>query len=165
MSRNKLTPKQQLFVQEYLVDLNATKAAIRAGYSEKTAYRIGSTLVQKSSVQEALQTSLNKRNKRIEINQDYVVSSLQEVVERCMQHRPVLNMKGEQIQDEEGRNIWTFNANGANKALELLGKHLGMFVDRTELTGKGGAPLVAASINLSGFTTEELRRLAELKKC
>ena len=68
-----LSPKQRLFVKEYPTDLNATKAAIRAGYSEKTAYRIGATLVQKSSVAEALQKAMDKRAVKAEIDAQKVL--------------------------------------------------------------------------------------------
>ena len=58
----KLTDKQKRFVEEYLVDLNATQAAIRAGYSEQTAYSIGQRLLKKVEVQEAIQQAQNNRN-------------------------------------------------------------------------------------------------------
>lgn len=63
----KLTDKQAAFVAEYLVDLNATQAAIRAGYSERTAYRIGAELLQKTSVAEAIAAGQAKRAQRVEI--------------------------------------------------------------------------------------------------
>nr|MCR5258685.1 hypothetical protein [Desulfovibrio sp.] len=50
----------------------------------------------------------------------------------CMQKRPVLNMKGEQVVDEEGNAKWTFDSKGANRALELLGKHLGIFTEKVD---------------------------------
>lgn len=128
-----LTEKQKRFVDEYLVDLNATAAAKRAGYSEKTADRIGPKLVVKSCVSKAIQERMQAREERVNITQDYVLGNLTEIVERCMQRRPVLNMGGKQVQDEEGNNLWAFDAKGANRALELLGKHLGMFKDKVEM--------------------------------
>lgn len=122
-----MTEKQRRFVEEYLIDLNVTQAAIRAGYSPKSAAQIGLKLVNKSSVQKAIEDAKLKRSKRVGINQDYVLSNLMEIVERCMQRAPVCNMKGEQVQDEQGRYVWQFNGRDANKALDLLGKHLGMF--------------------------------------
>lgn len=122
-----MTEKQRRFVEEYLIDLNITQAAIRAGYSPKSAARIGVKLVNKSQVQQAIEKAKASRAKRTEITQDYVVSTLLEVVERCMQRAPVCNMKGEQVQDDQGRDVWQFNGRDANKALDLLGKHLGMF--------------------------------------
>lgn len=69
----KLTPKQERFVQEYLVDLNATAAAKRAGYSKKTAYSIGLENLKKPEIQNAIQEAMQKRQKRTEISQDKVL--------------------------------------------------------------------------------------------
>ena len=132
----KLTDKQRTFVAEYLVDLNATQAAIRAGYSAKTASSIGEENLRKPEIAEAIAAKQAERATRTEINQDYVLNNLVEVTERCMQKRPVCTMKGEQVQDENGNGVWSFNAQGANKALELIGRHLGMFNDKLHLTGE-----------------------------
>lgn len=141
----KLTDKQAAFVREYLVDLNATQAAIRAGYSERTASRIGPQLLGKTCVREAIEKAQAKRARRVEVTQDYVLSNLVEVVERSMQRAPVLDRKGEQVTDEEGRAVWTFDAKGANRALELLGKHLGIFTDKVkaEVSGPDGGPVAS----------------------
>lgn len=135
MAARGLTPKQAAFVAEYLVDLNATQASIRAGYSEKSAARIGVELLNKTQVREAVARAQAQRAERVEITADYVLSNLQEIVERSMQRAPVLDLKGRQIQDSEGRNLWQFDAKSANRSLELLGKHLGMWRDRLELSG------------------------------
>lgn len=133
-----LSEKQRLFIKEYLVDLNATQAAIRAGYSAKTAYRQGADLLQKTSIREAIEKAQAERSQRVEVTQDYVISNLVEIVERSMQRAPVTNRKGEQIKDSKGRNVWCFDAKAANKALELLGKHLGLFSDRVQTEVSGG---------------------------
>ena len=78
--RGELTDKQKRFVEEYLVDLNATQAAIRAGYSEQTAYSIGQRLLKKVEVQEAIQQAQNKRSERTQITQDEVIRRL---IEKC----------------------------------------------------------------------------------
>lgn len=135
---SKLTDKQAAFVREYLVDLNATQAAIRAGYSERTAYSVGQRLLKKVEIQRAVAAAQAKRARRVEVTQDYVLSNLVEVVERTMQRAPVLDRKGEQIKDSKGRNVWCFDAKAANKALELLGKHLGLFSDRVQTEVSGG---------------------------
>lgn len=141
----KLTDKQKEFVRQYLVDLNATQAAIRAGYSERTASRIGPQLLGKTCVREAIEKAQAKRAQRVEVTQDYVLANLVEVVERTMQRAPVLDRKGEQVTDEEGRAVWTFDAKGANRALELLGKHLGIFTDKVkaEVSGPDGGPVAS----------------------
>lgn len=133
-----LSEKQRLFIKEYLVDLNATQAAIRAGYSAKTAYRQGADLLQKTSIREAIEKAQAERSRRVEVTQDYVINNLVEIVERTMQRAPVTNRKGEQVTDEEGRAVWCFDAKGANRALELLGKHLGVFTDKVQTEVSGG---------------------------
>ena len=125
----KLTPKQAAFVAEYLVDLNATKAATRAGYSEKTAYSIGGELLKKPEIQQAISEARADQEKRTQVDADFVVNGLVDVYKRCMVAEPVL--------DSEGNNtgVWRFSASGANKALELLGKKLGLFTDKVEHSG------------------------------
>ena len=141
----KLTDKQAAFVRQYLVDLNATQAAIRAGYSERTANAQAGRLLANVGIREAIEKAQAKRAQRVEVTQDYVLSNLVEVVERTMQRAPVLDRKGEQVTDEEGRAVWTFDAKGANGALELLGKHLGIFTDkiRAEVSGPDGGPMAS----------------------
>lgn len=135
-----LTPKQQRFVEEYLIDLNATQAAIRAGYSEKTARKIGSENLTKLDIQEAIQEARNKLSERTEITQDYVLTNIQKVIERCMQQEAVQAKDGSPllVEGPEGdlTCLFEFKENGALKGLELLGKHLGMFKDKVEHSGK-----------------------------
>lgn len=135
---DKLTPKQQRFVEEYLVDLNATQAAIRAGYSARNADKIASQLLGKSRVAAAIAYAKAERSARVAVSADYVLNNLVEIVERSMQRAPVVNMKGEQVVDEEGRFVWRFDGKTATRALELLGKHLGMYKDRVENDVSGG---------------------------
>ena len=132
MKERSLTPKQARFAQEYLVDLNGTQAAIRAGYSQRTANEQAARLLTKASVQEAIQKGQQERQKRTLVTVDYVVTSLREVAERCMQKAPVYNTRGEQVVDEEGRSVWRFDSSGANRALELLGKHVNAFGERKD---------------------------------
>ena len=127
-----LTPKQQRFVEEYLIDLNATQAAIRAGYSEKTAKVIAAQNLSKLNVQEAIEEAQSKRTERTEITQDYVLTNIQKVIERCMQVQQVDNCLT-QTEDGELAQAFMFKEQGALKGLELLGKHLGMFVDQKKV--------------------------------
>lgn len=106
-----LTLKQERFVQEYLVDLNATQAAIRAGYSAKTASRIGPELLGKPCISEAIQKAIKKREKRTEVTQDYVIEKLKEIAEKDASDGPESDLK----------------YSSKIKALELLGKHTGAF--------------------------------------
>ena len=135
---DKLTPKQQRFVEEYLVDLNATQAAIRAGYSSRNADKIAFQLLGKTRVAEAIAAAKAERSARVAVSADYVLNNLVEIVERSMQRAPVFVGFGEQLTDEEGRSVWRFDGKTATKALELLGKHLGMYKDRVESDVSGG---------------------------
>ncbi len=131
----KLTAKQKRFIEEYLIDLNATQAAKRAGYSERTAKQIGTENLSKLAIREAIQARCNKRSERTEITADYVLTSLQEVVERCMQH--------EEVKDREGNGTgeYQFQHAGANRALELLGKNLKLFTDVVKIEEESLDPL------------------------
>lgn len=73
---SKMTPKMEKFVDEYLVDLNATQAAIRAGYSKKTAQRIGSEVLSKPLVQAAIQKRKNAAAEKLEISRERVLKEL-----------------------------------------------------------------------------------------
>lgn len=101
----KLTNKQKRFCEEYLIDLNATQAAVRAGYSEKTADRIANQNLKKLEVQQYLQKLMQDRSERTKISADDVVRELERIA-----------MTDTEITGKE-----------KIKALELLGKHLGMF--------------------------------------
>ena len=79
---NKLTAKQARFVAEYLIDLNATQAAIRAGYSEKTASETGYENLRKPQIAEAVQKALAERSERTEVTQDYVLTAIKDTIEQ-----------------------------------------------------------------------------------
>ena len=113
-----LLPRQVRFVEEYLIDLNGKQAAIRAGYSSKTAEAIASRLLSKVNVQKAITVAVEARSVRTEINQDWVIAKLVENVERAMQSIPVLDRQG----GETGK--YTYEGQVANTALKLLGDHL-----------------------------------------
>ena len=140
-----LTAKQQRFVEEYLIDLNATQSAIRAGYSKKTAAVIGAENLIKPNIQKAIQEAKIKRSERTEITQEYVLDNIKKVIDRCMQQEAIFARDGSPliIENADGDLVpaFMFKESGALKGLELLGKHLGMFKDKIELTGKDGANL------------------------
>ena len=113
-----MTPKRAAFVLEYLVDMNAAQAAIRAGYSEHTARTIGSELLTFPDVQDAITEAQAERAERTKVDADFVLKGL------CREA-------------EAGD---TDDPNTARiRAMELLGKHLGMFVERAavEVTEQG----------------------------
>ena len=157
-----LTAKQELFVQEYLIDLNATQAAIRAGYSEDSARSIGCENLTKPDIQEAIAAAQAARVERIELTQDYVLNTVIETVERCKQAKPVLDRKGDPVLTETPTGdlvpAYVFDTRAVLKGAEMLGKHIGMFRDKLELTGKDGGPIQTEEIS----DTEAARRVAFL---
>lgn len=109
-----MTPKQERFVQEYLIDGNATQAAIRSGYSEKTAHNIGGENVKKPAIMAAIAAGQAARAARVQVSADYVLQRLMMEAER----------------EGEG------SSHAARvSALEKLGKTLAMFTDKTEHSG------------------------------
>lgn len=184
----KLTPKQQAFVNEYLIDLNATQAAIRAGYSQKTANRIATENLSKPVIQAEIQKAIKEREKRTEINQDFVLRELfaianangvdfVHVVEEPIivngsyvmnpdtgelkKHEVVKITPTDKLPKEkqkaisnikETRNGIEVNTHDKVRALELLGKHLGMFKEKVEVSGHINNPY-------EGLTTAELKKL------
>jgi len=129
MSKNELTPKQLMFCKEFLVDLNATQAAIRAGYSKKTAGQMGFENLKKPEIRKEVERLIGQREERTERSADEVIKRLWEIVDRCMQKVPVLDKSGNKTGE------FKFDATGANKALELLGRHHKLFTDKIERSG------------------------------
>lgn len=128
---SKLTPKQEMFVKEYLIDLNATQAAIRAGYSKKTAKDIACENLAKPNIAKAIQEAFNKRAERIEVDQDYVLNTFIEVIQRGLQKKKVMvydpkEKQMVQLVDENDKSVWQFDGTNVNRAAENLGKHLGI---------------------------------------
>lgn len=127
----KLNDKTELFCHEYLVDYNASKAAERSGYSAKTAYSQGNRLLKNVEVLSRVRELQSEKTKRLIITQDWVVQQLVDVVKKSKEPEPVMEWDYEEkalVKTGE----YTFDSKGATKALELLGKHLGMYVEKVE---------------------------------
>lgn len=144
----KLSPKQQRFVEEYLIDLNATQAAIRSGYSVKTAGVIGSENLIKPNISEAISKARAERSKRTGVTADRVVEELAKLA--FVNISDVVDIKTGKVLDYVDRNDLAcvqsvklketeFGTEQEVKlydkksALELLGKHLGIFTDKIDL--------------------------------
>lgn len=171
-----LTPKQKRFVGEYLIDLNATQAAIRAGYSQKTAQEQSARLLSNVMVQTELQQAMRRREVRTEITQDKVLRELARIgfadIRKAVKWGDsvaVLNddtgdtvithglalLGSDSIDDEtasaiaevsESKHGLKVKFHDKQAALVNIGKHLGMFVEKTELTGKNGGPITHANV-------------------
>lgn len=150
----KLTSKQQRFVEEYLVDLNATQAAIRAGYSTKTANEIGNENLSKPSIRMYIDQAIAERSKRTGINQDRVIRELArlafvnandviDIDEATLKEgaseddtAAIASVKVKVIPTKEGEGVEReIKLADKIRALELLGKHLGMFTDKVKIEG------------------------------
>ena len=136
-----LTEKQKRFCDEYLIDLNATQAAIRAGYSVKNADKIGSELLGKTRVSETISRKIAERSKRTGINQDRVIQELARIA--FVNPQNVIDSEDASVREDvkvktmdgaKGKSVEReVRLNDKMKALELLGKHLGMFKDKLEV--------------------------------
>ena len=165
-----MTHKQRLFADEYLIDLNATQAAIRAGYSKKTAYSAGQRLLKNVEVQQRVQSKMKHRQAQIEIESEYVLKRLVDIDQ--MDVLDILNDDGTLKPVKEWPKVWRqfilgmdvsefYEGCGSQKSiaglpkkikwpdklknLELIGKHLGMFKElpkrKHSFLGADGKPM------------------------
>lgn len=165
-----LTPRQRKFIKEYLIDFNATQAAIRAGYSERSAYQIGHALLKRVEVRDAIERALGKREAKTEVTADYLVEAGKEVLERSLERKPVMIREGREVVQAEEKltcphcqdpecegnrsvGLWQFDSLGANGALKFLGGHVRGFnaPKQQEVTGKDGTPLIPNALVVPSF--------------
>ncbi len=160
-----LNPKQQRFVAEYLVDLNATQAAIRSGYSQKTARQIATENLSKPAIAAAIAERQAKRIGKLELTAETILGELLRIAKVDVREaydedgnlRPLSEIPedvrravaGIEIDDRwegKGEDATRYTVKklkfwDKNRALELLAKNLGLLVEKHEVTGKGGGPL------------------------
>ena len=148
----KLTAKQERFVEEYLIDLNATQAAIRAGYSPLSARQVGTENLSKPSIRACIDKEMAERSKRTGINQDRVIRELArlafvnandviDIEEATLKSgateddtAAIASVKVKTIPTKEGEGVEReIRLTDKLKALELLGKHLGMFKEKIDI--------------------------------
>lgn len=132
--RKKLTLKQQKFVKEYLESGNGTEAAIKAGYSKNSAQEIASENLSKPIIQQSVASAAEK----LGITPEYVLGNFKEIADFNKQRIKKYIGKGEDIQEVEEMR----DAAISLKANEGLGKHLKLFTDTVEVTGKDGKDLM-----------------------
>lgn len=156
-----MTKKQKRFVEEYLIDLNATQAAIRAGYSPDSAKEIGSENLTKPDIAKAVDQAIAERSRRTGANADRVVRELAKIA--FVNAGEVVDLDTALLMDKisdddmaaiQSVKVKTFGEDGIErevkladklKALELLGKHLGLFKDKVEINGNVKADMSSLS--------------------
>ncbi len=127
----KLNNRHELFCREYTIDYIGTQAAIRAGYSMKTAHVQASDLLRNPKVLARIKELQKEQTERLAITADWVIQQLVDVVKKSKEPEPVMRWDSEEKRMIESGE-YTFDSKGATKALELLGKHLGMYTDKVE---------------------------------
>ncbi len=167
---NRLTEKQKLFVDEYLIDLNATRA-YRTAYPDvkrdETAAQAGSRLLRNVKVDDYIKQQMSKRTKRTEVTQDMVIKELAKIgfaqitdfVEVDEQNNVIVRATGEIDKNKigaiagikEGQSGVEIKMNDKVKALELLGRHLAMFTDKQEV-----AAIISLEKYLQDVNTDNL---------
>jgi phage terminase small subunit len=177
----KLTPRQQRFVDQYLVDLNATQAAIRAGYSPRTAAEQACRLLTKVKIAEAIQGGKEKLSREAEITRADVLRELRTLAKSSIDHyrtdaegnvslapgappdamAAIASIDREFHTDAAGNKACKVRIKLWDKPgmLKLAGRHKGVegFADRVELTGRDGGPIRSVTAPVSELTTEEAR--------
>ena len=129
-----LKKRQELFCQEYVVDYNGTQAAIRAGYSEKSARQHSVKMLSNASILARVRELQSEQVERLAVSQDYVVMQLIDTYNCCREPSPVREYDAESGEWVE-TGMYQFDSKGALRALELLGKHLGMYNDKLQISG------------------------------
>lgn len=169
-----VTKKQKLFIEEYLIDLNATQAAIRAGYSPSNADKIGSELLGKTRVSDEIKAAMAERSRRTGINADRILIELAKIA--LLNPANVVNLNEATVRDDalpedlaavasiKVKRFPTKDGEGIereikfydkSKALELAGKHLGMFRDKVDLTVEHSEKLDDIMSQIGGEGLEE----------
>jgi len=149
----KLTPRQRLFVQEYLIDLNASQAALRAGYSINNAHKIGSQLLENPRIKQAVKLAMYEREQRTKVTQDRVIEELAKIAfinptdvvnsyDASLRNgaaredtAAISSIRVKRFPTREGFGVeQEIKLHDKIRALDLLGKHLGLFNDKLNIT-------------------------------
>lgn len=188
--KTKLTPKQERFVDEYLIDLNATQAAIRAGYAPKRADAIGSENLRKPVVAEAVRVAKLKRAQKAEVDSAWVLKRLVDQADADL--ADLFNQAGGLKPVQEWPEVWRtgliagvdvfeeFAPDGEGgrqvigrtkkvrlsdrlKVLELIGKHVGVqaFSEKVDVTNKHEGPI---QLDVGLLTSDAIRQVLAAAK-
>ena len=178
----KLTGKQQRFVEEYLIDFNGLQAAIRAGYSKRTAVEIAKENLRKPYIAEALRKAIAKRSERTEITADMVLKEYAKLAFANMDSYATWGPDGisliesselpegagavvselSEIRTEKGSTV-RFKLHDKKGALDSLARHLRMFPERLEVSGPGGGAIPIVAMDISAMAPEQLEAMRQLR--
>jgi hypothetical protein len=141
MAKDGLTIKQEKYAQGLFAGLTQREAYKQAynceNMTDKSIDEVACVLAADLKVISRIEELTEQLRIKNTLTVEWVLGNLKEVTERCLQQEPVMIRKGNEMV-ESGK--YTFQANGANKSLELIGKHLGMFTDKVEIGNKDGKP-------------------------
>ncbi|EMO4163949.1 terminase small subunit [Morganella psychrotolerans] len=136
---DELNEQQTRFCHEYIVDLNGTQAAIRAGYSEKSAAQIASENLRKPHIRAHIKRLAAERNEAVGLSSQFVIEGIIKNIRRCEQGEKVTYPNGEPVlhetDDGELNAVFRYDSSAVLKGYELLGKHLKLFTDKVEHSG------------------------------
>lgn len=172
-----MTPKQARFVSEYLIDLNATAAAKRAGYKNP---EIGRQIITKNNVAAAIASAIKKREKKTEITAERVIKELANIA--FLRSDEVFTIDGDHVTVKDTAEMsdaakralasasQTVATSGGSitvklcdkiKALELLGRHLALFTDKVQASGPDGGPLLVLGAEMTAEAARRARQIAQ----
>lgn len=135
-----LTRRQKIFVRQFSIDFDRERAAIAAGYKKKSAANAAYRLLKIPEIASAVDEFMVEAAKRNEITPESVLRTIQETIQRCSQHKPVLDRSGRPVMVETPDGTmapaYTFDAPNVLKGTELLGRHIGLFPTKTDWRGE-----------------------------
>lgn len=153
-----LNAKHILFINDYMISHNATESYKKVyGCTDDAARKNGSRLLTNDDIRAEIERRQEIVNIQVEkdtgISVQWVIDSFKTIAERCMQAEAIVDREG----NETGE--WRFDSSGANKAVESIGKYLGMFKEKIEHSGH-----LTNKIDLSGLSVEDLKAYAKVKQ-
>lgn len=168
-----LTPVQRKFCYEFVKDSNPLKSMerVRCDESLKDAYGVDSNgyyFLDLPKVKEKIKQLME----RAEIDAEYILLGIKDTVERCSNVKPVKDKEGHtvMVETDDGQlaALCTFDAGNRLKGLEMLGKNIALWVDRTEITGKNGSAIesnstINSKLDFSSLTEDQLKAIASVK--
>ena len=142
-----MNEKQEIFIREYLKDFNGTRAYKEAyGTDDKTSASNAWRLLRNADIQKAIQEQADKRLEKAEVDVEYIIGNIKEVIERCMQKKPVMyfdkvdkeyKQETVMVEHEDGtktnEGVWTFDGSNTLRGLELLGKYKNIFKENVDI--------------------------------